>query len=44
MEFFFVWTAFIVLAVWFLMIRPQRRRMMEHQALMASLSEGDEVV
>ncbi len=44
MEFFLVWTAFIVMAVWFLMIRPQRRRMLEHQSLLASLTEGDEIV
>lgn len=29
---------------WFLFIRPQQRRMREHQNLVASLEVGDEVV
>ena len=44
MSFFLIWTLFIVVAVWMLMIRPQRRRMLEHHALMAGLRAGDEVV
>ena len=34
----------IFAAMWFLMIRPQRRRMRETQALQSSIAEGDEVV
>lgn len=41
---FLIWTLFIILAVWFLLIRPQRRRMMEHQALMAGLGLDHEIV
>ncbi|HEX2291896.1 MAG TPA: preprotein translocase subunit YajC [Gaiellaceae bacterium] len=29
---------------WFLLIRPQRRRQSQHQALIAGLSTGDEIV
>lgn len=39
-----VWTAFIVLAVWFLLLRPQRKRMQEHQELMRSLRVGHRVI
>lgn len=39
-----VWTLFIIVAVWFLLVRPQRKRMQEHQALMASLEVGHEIV
>lgn len=39
-----IWTLFIVVAVWFLLLRPQRKRMQEHQALMQSLATGHEVV
>lgn len=39
-----VWTAFIVLAVWFLLLRPQRKRMQEHQELMQSLRVGHQVI
>ncbi len=39
-----IWTLFIVVAVWFLLLRPQRKRMQEHQALMQSLEAGHEVV
>ena len=31
------------LIFWFLIIRPQRKRQKEHQALVSSLSAGDEV-
>lgn len=34
----------IPLAMYFLMIRPQRRRMKEQQALQRSLTVGDEVI
>jgi preprotein translocase subunit YajC len=33
---------FVVL--WFLMIRPQQKRAKEHQAMLAALAKGDEVV
>ncbi len=33
---------FVVL--WFLMIRPQRKKAKEHKALLAGLAKGDEVV
>lgn len=36
--------AIIAVAFYLLMIRPQQRRQKEHQALMASLAEGDRVV
>lgn len=39
-----VWTAFIVLAVWLLLLRPQRKRMQEHQELMRSLQVGHRVI
>lgn len=39
-----LWTAFIVLAVWMLLVRPQRRRMQMHQALVAGLAPGHHVV
>lgn len=39
-----VWTAFIVLAVWFLLLRPQRKRMQEHQELMRGLQVGHRVI
>ena len=43
------WTMFILLGgfmvlMYFLMIRPQSKRRKEHQALMAALAKGDEVV
>ena len=34
----------IPLAMYFLMIRPQRRRMREQQAMQSSLEVGDEVM
>lgn len=36
--------AVIAVAFYLLMIRPQQKRQKEHQALMASLAEGDRVV
>ncbi len=43
------WGSFIIflpliLIMYFMMIRPQQKRQKEHQALIASLSKGDEVV
>jgi len=34
----------IIAIFWFLLIRPQRRRAQEHQALLAELKKGDEVM
>lgn len=39
-----VFFGLIFAAMWFLMIRPQRRRVRETQALQAAIGEGDEVV
>ena len=39
-----IWTAFILVAVWFLLVRPQRRRMMQHAALVAGLAVGHRVI
>jgi len=34
----------LFLFMWFIVIRPQRKRQKEHQALVNALSKGDEVV
>ncbi len=34
----------LILIMYFLMIRPQQRRMREHQELLASIDVGDDVV
>jgi preprotein translocase subunit YajC len=34
----------LFLFMWFIVIRPQRKRQKEHQALVNSLSKGDEVI
>ncbi|MEY2967363.1 MAG: preprotein translocase subunit YajC [Actinomycetota bacterium] len=39
-----VFFGLIFAAMWFLMIRPQRRRMRESQALQSAIAQGDEVV
>lgn len=36
--------AVIAVAFYVLMIRPQQKRQKEHQALMASLTEGDRII
>lgn len=36
--------AVIAVAFYLLMIRPQQKRQKEHQALMASLAEGDRII
>ena len=43
LQFALLMAAFIAL-FYFMLIRPQQRRAKEHQALMAKLSAGDEVV
>lgn len=35
---------FLFLAMWFLMIAPQRKKQKEHQKMIAALTTGDEVV
>ncbi len=40
----FVYFAVIALAFFLLIVLPQRRRTTAHRALLASLSEGDEVI
>ena len=39
-----IWLAILVVAFYFLLIRPQRMRSKKTQELMSSLSRGDEVV
>lgn len=39
-----LWLIFMLGAFYALLIRPQRRQVAAHRALMASLSEGDEVM
>lgn len=39
-----LWTLCIVVAVWLLLVRPQRRRVMEHTALVSSLEVGHRVI
>ena len=40
----FVWIIVMLGAFYALIVRPQRRNMAAHQALMVSLQEGDEVM
>ncbi|MEM7217963.1 MAG: preprotein translocase subunit YajC [Pseudomonadota bacterium] len=40
----FIFLGVFVLIFYFLLIRPQNKRRKEHQALMAGLEKGDEVV
>lgn len=44
MELAIIWLLLIVAAFWFLIVRPQRRRMVEMRALQSGLSEGDDVI
>jgi len=34
----------MIVVVWFLLIRPQRKRQKEHQAMLGQLTKGDRVV
>lgn len=34
----------MIVVVWFLLIRPQRKRQKDHQAMLSQLSKGDRVV
>ena len=40
----YIFILFILILMWFLLIRPQRRRQLESQRLVDSLSVGKEVV
>lgn len=40
----FLMIAIMMLAMWFLMIRPQRKQQKKEQAFRASLQKGDEVI
>jgi preprotein translocase subunit YajC len=40
----FLYLGLIVVAFFFLIVLPQRRRLAEHRALVASLEPGDEVI
>ncbi|BAU58194.1 preprotein translocase subunit YajC [Halorhodospira halochloris] len=42
--FFLVFTALLIAIFYFLLIRPQRKRMKEHQEMVEGLQVGDEVV
>ncbi|MFP4648305.1 MAG: preprotein translocase subunit YajC [Halorhodospira sp.] len=44
MLFFLTFTALLVAVFYFLLIRPQRQRMKQHQEMVQGLNEGDEVV
>ncbi|MGE5625240.1 MAG: preprotein translocase subunit YajC [Bacillota bacterium] len=35
---------FLIAAFWFILVRPQQKRQKEHNALLANLGKGDEVV
>jgi preprotein translocase subunit YajC len=39
-----VWFALIIGAMYFLMIRPQRKKQKEHEKLLSELKKGDKVV
>lgn len=39
-----LWTLFVVLAAWVLLIRPQRRRVRQHQALIGGVAVGHRVI
>jgi preprotein translocase subunit YajC len=39
-----VFLAFLILIFYFMLIRPQRRRVQQHQQLISSIGVGDEVV
>ena len=44
MLFFLIFTVVLVAIFYFLLIRPQRQRMKQHQQMVEGLAEGDEVV
>jgi preprotein translocase subunit YajC len=42
--FMIVWMGLIFVVMWLLLIRPQRKRQKEHEALLKELKKGDRVV
>ncbi|MBD3258766.1 preprotein translocase subunit YajC [candidate division GN15 bacterium] len=42
--FMLIWIGLIFVAFWFLLIRPQRKKQKEHEALLKELKKGDKVV
>jgi preprotein translocase subunit YajC len=40
----YIFILFLLVIVWFLLIRPQRKRQLESQRLLASLAVGKEIV
>ncbi|HEX6312763.1 MAG TPA: preprotein translocase subunit YajC [Acidimicrobiia bacterium] len=44
MEFALLWLLLLVLAFFLLVVRPQRRQLAAHRALVASLAVGDEII
>ncbi len=44
MLFFLIFTVVLVAIFYFLLIRPQRKRMKEHEQMVQNLEQGDEVV
>lgn len=39
-----IFIAFLVAIFYFMLIRPQKRRVQQHQQLIAAITEGDEIV
>ncbi len=39
-----IFIAFLIAIFYFMLIRPQKKRVQQHQQLIASVTEGDEVV
>jgi preprotein translocase subunit YajC len=44
MEFAFLWLLLLVVAFFLLVVRPQRRQLAAHRALVAALAVGDEII
>jgi preprotein translocase subunit YajC len=44
MEFAIAWFVLLGVAFYFFLLRPQRRQIAEHQALIATLEVGDEII
>jgi len=39
-----IWTIFIALVVWLMLVRPQRRRVMAHAAMVRAVEVGHQVI
>lgn len=39
-----IWTIFIALVVWLMLVRPQRRRVMQHAAMVRAIEVGHDVI